>query len=86
MSALAHTHTHAHTYTRTHTCVLPRLVHKEDGLGGALLATAGIGVLVAHVRNVLHIRLLGIGAENLPVEPSVLELDLNKEKKDMPVK
>mmetsp|Transcript_13912 Transcript_13912/g.29726 ORF Transcript_13912/g.29726 Transcript_13912/m.29726 type:complete len:446 (+) Transcript_13912:293-1630(+) len=50
------------------------LMRKENGLRGALLAGAGVGVLVALPGDVVHV--LHVGAQNLPVEARVLDLHL----------
>mmetsp|Transcript_11863 Transcript_11863/g.26359 ORF Transcript_11863/g.26359 Transcript_11863/m.26359 type:complete len:289 (+) Transcript_11863:849-1715(+) len=55
---------------RLHPCA----VQEERRLRRALLTRVGVGVLVAHVGHVLHVR--HVWAEHLPVPACVLQLDL----------
>ena len=49
-------------------------MHKEDGLRRALLAAARVGVLIAHVRDVIDV--VNIWTEDFPVKSRILEFDV----------
>ena len=58
------------------TCLGPVGVHEEDRLSRALLAGAGVGILVAlprHVFDIAHVR-----SEELPVETRILQKHLRR--------
>ena len=58
-------------YERNLTCLRPVLVHEEERLSRALLATAGVRILIALPSNIVHIS--HIWSQDLPVKASILQ-------------
>mmetsp|Transcript_8290 Transcript_8290/g.19846 ORF Transcript_8290/g.19846 Transcript_8290/m.19846 type:complete len:364 (+) Transcript_8290:295-1386(+) len=60
-------------------CLRPVLVHEQSGLGGALLPTVGVCILVAGERDVVEALARGgdVGAQDLPVKTCILNADLS---------